>query len=668
MGLEDGFEDDYEAEAPDMMVEGEDEEAAPLARLAEIARVQGDISDLLTPQQLVTIGTKVCEDYERDKASRADWTKTVEDALKKAAQESKEDKSYPFENCSNVSYPLLTVAALQFNARAYPAVVKGDEAVTVKVIGKDREGSKAKKAQRVREYLNYLLFYKIKGWEADTDQLLLQLPIVGCVFRKVWTHEGLPCSAMVPALRLFVPMDAKDLETTPRITEEVPDVYPYQIRQRVRSGQYREVTLPTNGDDDEAPRLLLEQHRFLDLDEDGVDEPYIVTVDCETKEVLSVQANFTAEDALSKPELKRRAYYVKYGFFPHPEGKFYDIGFGHLLEQLSAVIDTAINQLNDAGHAQIAGGGFIAAGLRLQGAGQTSNLKWKPGEYKVVSSGGQDLRAAVYERTFPNPSPVTFQLLDMMLGAAKDIAAIKDVLTGDTPGNNAAVGTTLALIEQGLQVFTAIYKRVYRALKDEFGLMYENLADYASDEARKEYLKVLDDPEADFNADFSAGEMDIRPVSDPQSVTRSQKMARAQFLLGLKGQGLNDMEINRRVLEAADIEDIDKLMPDPNKAGPPPGAVEELEKTKSETAKNMATAEKTAVETQILAHDAAFRQGMMHGSLEGGVSGMEGPSDQSMGLQGNPDGEQPPESGMAGAVMGAGDEQPPFIGGIEDAG
>ncbi|MDB5584304.1 MAG: hypothetical protein JWR80_9480 [Bradyrhizobium sp.] len=566
----------------------------PMDKLALLAKAEGDISGAFSSSKLTTIGADVVADYERDEKDRVEWKETVERALSAAAQEKSGAKSYPWENAANVKYPMLTVAALQFNARAYPAIVKGDEAVSVKVVGKDTgrpaidpmtgqpmmqqgpqgpqpawerpPGFKAARASRVRDYMNAVLFYRVEGWEEDTDALLLQLPIVGCAFRKITYRDGQLISSLVPALNLVAPMKAKDVESAPRLTEIIEDVFPYQIADRMASGQYRNLELTPEDDDDQAPRTLLEQHRLMDLDNDGIPEPYIVTVDKETSQILRLESNFSLNEAMQPGALVKKlsAYYVKYDFFPHPKGCFYGIGFGHLLDQLTEVVNSAINQLLDAGTAQIAGGGFIAGGVRMQG--NSSRIQLQPGEFKVVNGvTGSQLREAIFERTVPQASPVAFQLLDMMLSAAKDISSVKDVITGEA-SNNGQVGTTLALIEQGLQVFTAIYKRVYRSLKAEFQMMFDCLGRWGGETAQQDYQKILDDPQANFKADFDGADFDIRPASDPTSVTKMQKMARAQFLQQFLGKGLNDQEIYHRIFEAADVEDIDKLFPDPAQA------------------------------------------------------------------------------------------------------
>lgn len=658
------------ATVPDMM------DAAPEAdapadeglTLQRIANHVGDLSPLLQPSDLARIGGDVIRDYERDEGDREEWRKKAEAALDAAAQCTPEEAvTFPFNGASDTHYPILTVAALQFQARAYPAIFKGDEVVKVKVVGKDREGQKAKRAGRVKDYLNTVFCYRIKDWEADTDALLLQLPIVGCAFRKVWwdAKRGKPAAAFVPALNLVVPQSAKSLETAPRFTEVLPPVYPHQIRAGIKSGFYRDVVLPSESEDMEAPRQFLEQNRLMDLDGDGVDEPYIVTVDKATQAVMRIEPAFDEADIELDGRgqvagIKRRVAYKMYSFFPDPKGGFYPIGFGHLLGKISAIIDTAINQMFDAGQAAIAGGGFIASGLRLQG--NRSWLEWQPGEYKVVNATGVALRDSIWERTLPAPSPIMFQLLDLMLGAARDIAAIKDVTSGDA-SNQGQVGTTLALIEQGLQVFNAIWKRTYRGLRDEFQQVYYDIAAWGDGRTQADYVTVLDDPEAQFQADFNAEDMDIRPVSDPESVTRMQKMARANFVLSLTQFGANPVEALRRALEAADIEDQDKLLPPPPQ-GPDPAQVAEVEKTQSETAKNLAQAKKADAEAVKTATEIGMTlgeadAGATEGALQpGGLAGMAGQPDGTMAVPGDGGLLPDPEGGMGEPVMGPGEGGP----------
>lgn len=598
------------------------------AILDGLAQTTGDISEALTDEQLSILGAQVVEDYEADKAERSEWEKIARESLDKASQEKgRDEKTYPWSKASNVQYPLLTVAALQFNARAYPAIVKGDEAVSVKVVGADNgvpqlgpdgrpalqvnnapvmptpqglvvampqglvplppgtepqpawakpPGAKAARAKRVSTYLNSTIFYRMDGWEADTDMLLMQLPIVGCAFRKVYYKGGQNCAKLVSALNLVVPCDTKEIRTATRISELLPPMAPFEVLENIKSGYFRPAQFIDGEEFDGKSRTLIEQHLRYDLDGDKYPEPYIVTVDHESREVVRVVANYGPDDIKRKPDgtlmkIEAGQYYVKYGFFPHPEGKFYDIGLGHLLASIGNVIETLVNQMIDANTVAVAGGGFIGSGVRLQGTNRSTTIKLAPGEWKPVNVSGDQLRNAMVERTVPQISPITMNVLELLLGVAQDISSAKDVLTGDA-SNNGQVGTTLALIEQGLQMFTACYKRIFRSLKDEFQLLFDNTGKHATAETMADYKEVLDDPSADLKADFAEEDMDIRPVSDPTSVTKMQEMAKAQFLMSLAPMAVQASSnpvlraILRRVLAAGNIEDPDEILVE----APPP--------------------------------------------------------------------------------------------------
>lgn len=609
-----------------------------------LAAAQGDVSEIieqyLGSEVLGHLGFQCVEDWRSDDSARAEWKAQTEKALSAAAQDAPMDKTYPFERSANVQYPLITVASQQFAARAYPAIVKPGDAVSVAVLGRDNDGQKQARADRVKDYLNYQLFYRIEDWEGDTDVLLNQLPISGCGFRKVYydPSKKRPCSEFINALHLTVPQDARSLKDSPRITQDF-EVFPFQIKERQRQGVYRDVEIQMDGNDEEQQaRQLIEQHRMHDLDDDGVEESYIITVDVESEQVLRIEAAYDELD-LEVDEnnqvvrIDRWCPFVKYSFLPDPKGRFYDIGFGHLLAPINAVVNTIINQLLDAGHAQVAGGGFLAAGLRLQGSGQTSVLRFSPGEYKAVNAPGGNIAQAIYERPMPSPSPVLFELLGMLMDAARDISSVKDVLTGEA-GKSQTATATLALIEQGLQTFTAIYKRIYRSCKQEFKLLYDCVSRYGDPD---EYARVLDIEGATLEADFNEADLDIQPVSDPASVTNMQRMAKAGFLQGFLGKGLNDKEILTRIFEAADIADIEKLFP-PEPEGPPPPSpmmVSEVKKTESEAVKNEAQAIKSRADAMKTLSETA-----------GAMSGQ--------GRLGNMAGEPGNEMGDGGAGQGVG--------------
>lgn len=666
--------------------------------LTQYAQTEGDLSSLLSEDVLNGLGNDVKEDWERDNESRQEWTTQCKNSLDKAAQSKTDAKDYPWASSSNVQYPILTVASQQFAARAYPAIVKGDEAVGVKVLGTmppalpqdappeiqqvaqqagEQYAAKQARAKRVKTWLNYSLFYKMPDWEGDMDILLNQVPITGMGFKKIYRCpvRKITMSEFVNPLRLTVPSDTVSLEYSPRITHDF-DLYPYQIVAGMRSGLYREFDYDWNADseEDQKLRIGLEQYRLHDLDDDGIPEPYIVTVDSETCKVLRIEADYDmsdikvvdTEEGPKVVSIKRREHFVAFPFMPDPKGRFYAMGFGQLLAPLTDVINTALNELIDAGHAQNAGGGFIASGLRIQGAGQTNVLRFKPGEFKVVNSSAQDLRGQIFERTVPQPSQVLFNMLELCLGAAKDIASVKDVLTGEAP-TNAPVGTTLALIEQGLQSFTALYKRIYRSLKKEFKLIYECESRYGDGETAQAYKDLLDDPRADFRADFDPKGDDIIPVSDPTVVTKAQALAKSQVIMNVSQAMpgvVNPQKAALRVFQAADIDNPEELIAQPAEPGPMDKAALAVEETKAklqdaqaqkalaDAGKAQAGGLKEAAQAGAITGEHEGR-GLAHGAFAGGMASLEEQPGDPMGGQGLQPGGPSPEGSMGEPVVGS---------------
>lgn len=611
---------------------------ATLTKLLEYEQAP-NIAELLDDDDLAKIGHDVERGYKIDEKSREEW-KTSADKAMKVALQVRQPKNYPFQGASNVKYPLVTVAALQFGARAYPAIVDGPRIVKCQVIGNDEgipdknevgdpridpannepiwltpPGYKRDKGDRVSQHMSYQLLNEMPEWEEDTDVLLHHLPIVGCAFRKVWRSEelGRNKAEMVAAVDLVVNQKVRSLDEAPRVTHLLP-IYPQAVEHKKRAGIFLDIDLPAptatdgvDGDDEDAPHQFLEQHCYLDLDEDGYREPYIVTVHKESCKVVRIVANFditkVKDDGKRIVMIPKEQYFVKYSFLPDPKGGFYSIGFGALLESLSETIDTTINQLLDAGHLQNAGGGFIGSGVRLK----KNTVTVSPGKYEVVQTTG-DIRTQIYSHQFPGPSPVLFQLLGMMVEAARDITATKDILTGETGGKVQTATTTLAMIEQGLKVFTAIYKRVYRALKDEFKLLFLLNSRYIDEKA---YYTFNDKQEVVQKDDYDAASLDICPVADPSMVTDMQRQAKTQVLLQVTenpvlGPLQNGREVLSRVYDTARIEDPDKLLV-PEQSGPSPaeqlqieGAVKEIENTAADTAKKNAETAKTELETLLL--------------------------------------------------------------------
>lgn len=544
-----------------------------------------NLAEDIAEDVLAKLAHRVVSEHKIDKESRKEWEERTKQAMELAMLVAKE-KDYPFKNAANVKFPLLTVAALQFNARAYPAIVSGSSVVKCKTWGADAQGLKAARAKRVADFMSYQLLSKLPEWEEDTDRILVMLPIVGCVFRKVYYDPALKrtCTRLVTADRLVVNYHARSLIETPRVTEEL-SLYPYEIEERIRSGRFVKFDYGNavadedaedkgahDGDDD-SPHAFLEQHRLYDLDGDGYPEPYVVTVHKSSSTVVRVVANFEAQSVTFNDSgivsIRRRDYYVKYPFMPSPDGGFYDWGFGWLLKDIGESINGTLNQMLDAGHLANTQGGLVSAALGLR----EKSIRLQPGEWKTVNTSAK-MGDAVLPITYPGPSPVLFNLLGLLIESGREVANIKDVLTGEQ-NSTAPATTTLALIEQGMQMFNAIYKRVHRAVKRELEMHAEINAKHMEPQ---EYASFFDEPEPvqgqapvviDPKADFNLRDMDIMPISDPQIASRTQELARANFLREWAAENplANQPEVNKRILEAAQIEDVDKLIsvpqPDP---------------------------------------------------------------------------------------------------------
>jgi chaperonin GroES len=589
-----------------------------------------NLAELLTDTELGRIGSDVIRDFQIDVESRKDWLPRYERCLD-AAMQVRKAKNSPWPGASNVKFPLLTTASIQFQARAYPAIVDGSNLVKGRVLGPDPDGQKRQRADRIGQHMTWQLLYRMPGWEEDTDKLLLMLPIAGNVFRKTFFDPIAKAnrSTMISAEDFVVNYWAKSLEEAPRYTHVVR-LYPHEVRERVLAGLWLKVPadqIPEEANDEQGQVEFLEQHRLIDLDADGYPEPYVVTttrdgtvariVACFGPEDVTVQApGGTAKlvDLLDEQRedeageivrIERRQYFTKYGFIPAPDGSFYDIGFGTLLDDISRPIDSAINAMLDAAALQNNQGGFVGSGVNIK----SGNFTFRLGEWKRVDVTGGTLRENIVPLTLPGPSAVLFSLLGMLIEAAKEITSVQDVMTGEGTANQPAT-TTLALIEQGAKVMTGIFKRIHRAFGGELRILRRLNRENLDDE---EYFQLNDMPETDEagnpvpadpirvgRADYEDDDLDVVPVSDPSAASDMQKMARAQALMVWNGDPLvNQAEIRRRYMEAIGEKDIKALLTAPE---PPPdpkvleaGAKLALEKEKAGAdvrAKDAASAEK----------------------------------------------------------------------------
>jgi chaperonin GroES len=476
------------------------------------------------------IGRNCIAGYDRDIESNREWREKAETGLDIARQIAGK-KTYPWPGASNVKYPLIATAAIQFAARAYPQIIQGADVVKAKIIGKVTE-EKETRAKRVGAHMSYQLTEQMEEWEEDTDQLLTSLPVVGMYFRKTYFDPlwGRNMSVALSPLDLVIHAKSKSLKTTRRTSEKVM-LHRNDVLERQNSGMFvdKSIDVMETADEEDKPELFIEQHTWIDLDDDGYQEPYIVTIHKESEKVCRIVARYD-EDGIkinSQGKIVRIEavhYYTDFGFLPDPAGNYYKLGFAHLLGPINESISTTINQLLDAGHLANVQGGLLGNGIRLQGG----VLRITPGVFTPVETMGGALRDNVFPFPFKEPSMVLFQLLGLLTETGMKLAAVSETMTGEMPGQNTPATTVLAMIEQGLKVFTSIYKRVFRSLKSEYKKLYRLNRLYMDE---TEYINVLDDELAVFQKDYDTKDLDIVPVADPTVSSEAQRLARAQAIL-----------------------------------------------------------------------------------------------------------------------------------------
>lgn len=546
----------------------------------EQAPFQMNLADYLDEEELDVIGRNLLVDIEEDKDSRQEWMETNIEWLKLASQVM-ETKTYPWPGASNVKYPLLTIASMQFHARALPGLIPDDRPVKAKIFGRrDPEGKKVERAERVSEYMSYQLLDEQDEWLDEMDRMLFILPMVGICYKKSFysSRYARNKSELILPNSLHINYYAKDFKGADKTHEfhlSVNDLVGLQRQGVYLNVELGEPMLPDKRDingrqevsemrpDEHAhdtPYTLYESECWLDIDEDGYKEPYFVTLEATSGKVLRIAARWTTGDVKYNDkgevaEINDFSQITPYIFLPDPSSAVSGMGLGTLLGPTNEAVNTLINQLIDAGTMNTLAGGFLAKGVGLRGGA----TKFKPNEWKIVNSTGDDLRKSVLPLPVREPSNVLFQLLGMLTNAGERIGSVTDMMVGENPGQNQKATTSMAVLEQGMQVFSSIYKRIYRALRKELKKFYVLNYEFL-DEAK--YNTFFDDEERlDVKYDFNSTDMDIMPAADPTIVTDTQRLTRANALLELAGMGtVNPQVATRRVLEAQRQEDISELM------------------------------------------------------------------------------------------------------------
>jgi hypothetical protein len=532
------------------------------------------------------------QNYSDYKASRKDWEQSYKAGLDLLGFKY-ENRTEPFQGASGATHPVLAEAVTQFQAQAYKELLPSDGPVRTQVIGAKTTQTE-QQAQRVKDFMNYLVMDQMKEYEEEFDSMLFHLPLAGSTFKKVYYDVplGRAVSKFVPADELVVPYTATSLDDAESIIHTVK-MSENELRKQQVSGFYRDIDLgpPDNVEKNDLEKkereldgtkktgrqesmyTLLECHVNLDLEgfEDtnsegptGIKLPYIVTVDEGSRLILSIRRNYAPDD-LKKNKIQ---YFVHFKFLPGLG--FYGFGLIHMIGGLSRTATTALRQLLDAGTLANLPAGFKQRGVRVRD--EASPIQ--PGEFKDVDAPGGSLRDAFFPLPYKEPSPTLLQLLGVVVQAGQRFAAIADMQVGDTK-QNAAVGTTIALLERGSRVMSAIHKRCYAAMKDEFRILSKVVAQYLPPEYPYD---VVGGQRNIKQADFDQ-RVDVIPVADPNIFSMSQRITLAQTQLQLatsQPQIHNLYQVYRNMYEAIGVKNVDAVLPPPAPNAPMDPSMEHI--------------------------------------------------------------------------------------------
>jgi len=537
-----------------------------------------NIAEVLDEDTLSLISSELRQAFEDDKASRTDWEETYKKGLDLLGFKYTE-RSQPFQGASSVTHPMLSEAITQFQAQAYKELLPSGGPVNTQILG-NTSTQKEEQAQRIKDFMNYQITYEMEEYDPDMDSLLFYLPLSGSAFKKVYYDDGLgrAVSKFVPSDDLYVPYQTTDFPSCERVTHVIRrtknDITKMQV-----AGMYRDVNLSVIDNETalqekeatlsgikksyhDEDYQLLEMHVDLNIEgidsEDGIKVPYIVTIDEGSSNILSIYRNYDEQDGRQK----KRQYFVHYKFLPG--FSFYGFGLIHMLGGLSRTATAALRQLLDAGTLSNLPAGFKARGLRVA----DDDTPLQPGEFRDVDAPGGSLREGLVPLPYKEPSGTLFQLLGFCVEAGSRFAAVADQKVGDAAQAGAPVGTTMALMERGARVMSAIHKRLHYAQKIEFKLLAKIFSE--SLDPQYPYEVGTDQIQGLKQSDFSK-DIDIIPVSDPNIFSMAQRVTLAQTQLQLAQAdpaSHNMYEAYRRMYQALGVKDIDVLLPVPAQPQP----------------------------------------------------------------------------------------------------
>ena len=565
--------------------------------VAPTVAFDGNLADVIDSSVLGRISSDLVGSIEDDLSSRQDWEDTYKQGLEFLGMKT-EERTEPFEGSSGVVHPLLAESVTQFQAQAYRELLPANGPVRTQVIGAQNE-MLVKQAERVKDYMNYQITYEMEEYDPELDQMLFYLPVVGSTFKKVYRDplKQRAVSKFIHAEDLIVPYGTPDLASSPRITHRI-SMDSNEVRKLQLAGFYRDIDIPSDGSYGEqmnevqesiddiqgvhpsnasSDLTLYEVHTDLDIEgfEDigmdgeptGLKLPYIVTILEDTNEILSVRRNYPEND----PMKRAQKYFVHYKFLPGLG--FYGLGLTHMIGGLAMASTSLLRQLIDAGTLANLPAGFKARGARIR----DEDSPIQPGEFRDIDVVGQTLQASLMPLPFKEPSGTLYNLLGTLVDAGRRFASMADMKVGEMSGET-PVGTTMAIMERGTKVMSAIHKRLHYSQKIEFKLL-SNI--FAQDLQPYPYMASKEfGPEVKAQ-DFDE-RIDVLPVSDPNIFSMSQRIALAQSELQLvqsnpeiHGGPMGLYQAYRKMYEALGVTNIDAILPPPPPPPPPANAAKE---------------------------------------------------------------------------------------------
>jgi hypothetical protein len=552
-----------------------------------------NLADFMDDDILMELGNELVSAYNGDKDSRADWEETYTKGLDQLGLKI-EERTQPWAGACGVFHPMLSEAVIRFQSQSITEMFPAQGPVRTKIVGKITD-EKTKQAQRVQDYLNYLLTHQMSEYRTETEKMLFSLPLAGSAFRKVYFDPSLdrPSSIFVPAEDVVVNYGASDLETCERATH-VMRKSSNAVRKMQVNGFYRDIELPAGsqntsditkkynditGEQDtysyDQSHTILEMQVDLDLEgfedtngqgeQTGIAIPYVVTIDYPSGIILSIRRNYYEDDA----NKLRRMHFVHYQYLPGLG--FYGFGLIHMVGGLAKSATSILRQLVDAGTLSNLPGGLKARGLRIKG----DDTPIMPGEFRDVDVPGGAIRDNITFLPYKEPSGTLYQLLQNIVEEGRRFASISDMKISDM-NNQAPVGTTLALLERNQKVMSAVQARLHASMRKEFDILVGIVKDFTE----PAYPYEMDEEEFIKGSDFD-NRVDILPVSDPNAATMAQRIMQYQAAMQLAQSSpemYNLPELHRQMLEVLGIEDVDAIVPDTDdiKAVDPVTAVQNL--------------------------------------------------------------------------------------------